>query len=136
VPSHVVSLAAHLVSVLSHPSPSAHSAASPSPPLSPRRRGPRRHAVALLRRRLLRHRRHLRLARRAPRVPLRIRRFVLILTLPSHLSLTHVVSAVCTLDLPPPYHHAYADLALLPSASLPPPPPDRAPVTASTRLCR
>jgi hypothetical protein len=46
---------------------------------------------------------------------------------------THTVSAVRMPDLPPPCHRAPTDLALLPSAPLPPPPPDRAPATASFR---
>ena len=122
--------------VLSHPPPSTRSAASPSPPLPPHRRAPCRHVVALPRRRLLRRRCHLWLARHAPRVALRIRRFVLILTLPH----THTVFAVRMPDLPPPCHcalptspsspsHPYHRL-LLP-AHLPLPHPDRAAKRAS-----
>jgi hypothetical protein len=71
-------------------------------------------------------RRHLRLARRAPRVG-RPHPHSPFPPLPH----THAASTVRMPDLPPPCHRAPTELALLPSTTLPPPPPDHVAKRAS-----
>ena len=70
--------------------------------------------------------RHLRLARRAPRVG-RPHPHSPFPPLPH----THAASTVRMPDLPPPCHRAPTDLALLPSTTLPPPPPNHVAKRAS-----